>query len=242
MARSLLTFRRMKNVQVHFLSEYSVAWVGGLLAGTMLLACTMNSNDVDDAGDGTGGMAAASGAVGGSSDCGVGGNGSTLLCADGSRACTQIVIPDQRCSFSQSEALAGVDIQYQVISAEAVDNVYPEPLDQGGCGTPDDSGLIVFEELASTTGGPEQYCQCDVGLCAPGDPVAVALPAGTFVKTFHWEGRSFSGPSDTGDSPGEPFPPGLYILRLTAAGQQELNGSKQTYGVNAGMTLRITED
>ncbi len=164
------------------------------------------------------------------------------MCADGSEVCSQLVIPAQRCSFTQAEALAGIDIAYQVVTKAAVDSVFPEPLDQGGCSTPDDSGLIVFEELDSTTGGTEHYCLCDTGLCAATEPEAVTVPAGTFDKTFQWGGRDFNGPSDTGQEPGAAFPPGLYVLRLSATGQQELNGARQAFDIGAAMTLRITED
>ena len=185
--------------------------------------------------------------VGGSSanntaDCGLGGRGSTLWCANGQEACTELIILDQPCAFTQAEALAGIDIGYQVVTTEPVNGVVPEPLDSSGCGVPGESGLIVFEELSSTTNGNENYCFCDLGSCTPEPPAPLTLPVGTFESNFSWDGRSFNGPGDANLTPGEPFPPGLYVLSLRAAGQQEIDGARTTFEVGASMTLRILPD
>ena len=97
------------------LSMRNLSWplraTAALLALSTMFACTTEASD--DTGDDNGGAAGTGGTggtSGGGSDCGVGGNGSTLMCPDGAKACTQLVIPEQQCSFTQSEALAGIDI------------------------------------------------------------------------------------------------------------------------------------
>ncbi len=206
--------------------------VVGLL-GT-LTACTVQPDD--------GSEPPSSGMEAVAEPCGIGGNGSTLTCSDGATVCTQIVIPEQRCSFTQSEAFAGIDITYQVVTDEPVDGVFPEPLDVGGCAEPDDSGLIVFEELQATDGGGATFCQCDIGTCDPEETVSTTLPAGSFDRTYHWDGLTSFGPNDPSEEAGVVLDPGLYVLRLRAVGEQERQGERAVFDVGAAMTILITDD
>ena len=118
-------------------------------------------------------------------------------------------------SFSLAEAAAGVTIPYHVIVEADVDDVMPQPQDDGGCGQPDASGLIVFAILQ---GGGQQYCLCDVGICpAPGD--VVTIPAGDSAFEFEWTGVNWGGPSDTNNPLGPAFPAGEYTLEISAIGK-----------------------
>ena len=46
----------------------------------------------------------------------------------------------------------------------------------------------------------------------------MTLPAGQASGEFTWTGRSWWGPSDTGNPMGAPFPPGSYTLEVSAVG------------------------
>ena len=122
-----------------------------------------------------------------------------------------LAFPDDRCSYTQAEVAAGIQIQYQVVVAQNLTGVHPNPADAGGCMQPGASGLIVGYAIG---GGGQSYCVCDTGLCAPQSPVTTPR-VGTYPAQIAWDGRNWSGPSDTGNPKGAPFPPGTYTLTLT---------------------------
>ena len=119
-------------------------------------------------------------------------------------------------TFTLAEAAAGVQIPYRVV-VDQVHDVIPAPQDAGGCAQPGPSGLIVFEDLSA---GPQRYCECDVGLCA-GTPVPGTLVVGQFPAIFDWDGRNWSGPSDTQNPEGTAFPAGSYTLDVSAIGESQ---------------------
>lgn len=124
-----------------------------------------------------------------------------------------------RCTFTLAEALAGISLPYDVVIATPVMGVIALPQDGGSCGRPGPSGLILFERLS---GGGQSYCLCDEGRCLPPSETAMMLPSGTFAASFQWDGRSWSGPSDTGNPKGAPFPVGTYTLDVSAVGKREV--------------------
>jgi hypothetical protein len=126
--------------------------------------------------------------------------------------CIAFDVPDV--TLTLAEAAAGVHIPYRVV-VEQPHDMTPTPQDAGGCGQPGPSGLIVFEDLHADS---QRYCECDVGLCA-GDPEADTLVVGQFPDEFVWDGRNWSGPSDTGNPEGTPFPVGTYTLEVSAIGE-----------------------
>jgi len=138
------------------------------------------------------------------------------------------------CTFTVAEAAAGIEIPYQIVVSAAVPNVYPAR--QGGCKDADASGLYPFEKL---TGGTESYCRCDEGLCPGPGPDPVTLPAGTYPGIFQWDGVNWSGPSDTGNPKGPPFPPGDYTLVVSANGQFENGGAKDDFLVSATAVIHL---
>jgi hypothetical protein len=117
---------------------------------------------------------------------------------------------------SLDAAASGIQIPYTIIIEQDIADVVPLPQDAGGCGTPGDSGLIVFERLQ---GGQQVYCVCDEGLCAGPDRTPRTLAAGATPTAFAWSGRNWTGPSDTGFPLGDPFPVGIYTLTVSASGQ-----------------------
>jgi len=152
------------------------------------------------------------------SDAGPGTDAAALTCDSSSTTDlpgVTITFPAQTCVFTLAEAAAGIAVAYDVVVSTTVDGVVPAPQDAGQCGAPGPSGLIVFESLS---GGGQGYCLCDQGLCAPPSPTPIQLQPGTYGGTFGWMGRNWSGPSDTGNPMGAPFPPGSYTLSVSAVG------------------------
>jgi hypothetical protein len=119
--------------------------------------------------------------------------------------------------ISLEAAAAGVSIPYTVLIEAPVDDVVPLPQDEGTCGTPGPSGLIVFERLQ---GGAQIYCVCDEGRCGEPDRSPRTIPAGATERAFEWTGRNWTGPSDTGMPLGEPFRAGIYTLSVSATGRR----------------------
>jgi hypothetical protein len=80
-----------------------------------------------------------------------------------------------RTTFSLAEAAAGVTVPYRLVADQEVTGVYTRQRDDGGCGQPGASGLIL---LAVLSGNGQRYCLCDIGLCRvpPSDIQTTVLP------------------------------------------------------------------
>jgi hypothetical protein len=125
-----------------------------------------------------------------------------------------ITFPPQRCSFTLAEAAAGLTFTYEVTIDAPVAELTSQHNDAGSCDQPGPSGLITAGQVA---GNGEMYCLCDQGLCA-GDTPTVELAAGVFPDSFSWDGVNWSGPSDTNNPKGAPFPAGNYAVSITSHG------------------------
>lgn len=94
----------------------------------------------------------------------------------------------------------------------------------GGCGlcrgfTSDPitfTGSII--DGVSAGGTNQQYCVCDTGCCAPTQEKTVQLDTTTSMKSFDWSGKTWDGPSDTGNPMGAFFLPGRYTVHISFAG------------------------
>lgn len=164
-------------------------------------------------GAGTGGQSATGGSAG---QAGTGGSGGAAACHStqtSDLAGVTITFPDQACEFTLAQAAAGIGIGYDVVVQDDLTGVIPQG--QSSCPEAGPSGLYVFERLA---GNGQSYCLCDTGLCPapPEEPVTIAK--GTTSGMFSWDGKSWSGPSDTGNPEGPAFPPGAYTLEVSAKG------------------------
>jgi hypothetical protein len=140
------------------------------------------------------------------------------------------------CTYTLAEAAAGIKIDYQLVVAADIPNVYPLPQDGGGCGTPDASGLIAFEKLE---GDGQTYCICDEGLCPgpSGNPSTVAM--GSWPGSFDWDGVNWTGPSDFGAPKGKPFPAGDYTLTVSAIGEYDDAGTKKPFSVSGTFPIHL---
>ncbi len=148
-----------------------------------------------------------------------------------------IEIDPSRCVFSLAQAHAGIAIGYDVIVDANVPGVVPRSQDAGNCGAADGSGLIPFESVA---GAGQHYCVCDTGLCPPPTGAPVTLPAGRYHHTFMWDGTNWSGPSDTGNPEGPPFPAGTYTLTVSAVGTTPADGSASSFTVAGTLAITLT--
>lgn len=124
-----------------------------------------------------------------------------------------IAIEPERCAWSLEELSQGIEIPYTVTIEDEI-RLTPVAQDDGGCGRPDESGLIVFFEITGDDG--QRYCVCDVGIC-PYTEDSVLLVPGTYPRTVSWNGTNWTGPSDTGNPYGPLFTPGEATLTVTAA-------------------------
>jgi hypothetical protein len=158
-----------------------------------------------------------------------------LVCAPTSASTlpgAHIDFTNTQCSFSLSDPVAHVDFTYNVVVDQDVAGVVPQPQDAGGCGAPGPSGLIVFESVG---GGGQNYCLCDTGLCAPPGGMPVTLKQGTYPATFSWDKRNWSGPSDTGNPEGPPFPVGDYTVSVSAVGSY----TGAAFNVSASLPIQL---
>jgi hypothetical protein len=78
------------------------------------------------------------------------------------------------------------------------------------------TGWII--DGTSAGGENQQYCVCDVGCCAPTQAETVQVTVTKSTKTIDWSGKTWSGPSDTGNPEGDFFLPGRYTVHVSFAG------------------------
>jgi hypothetical protein len=146
-----------------------------------------------------------------------------------------LVFPPARCRFSQAEVAAGIEIPYEVVVARDLTGIQPLATDEGSCGQPGPSGLIVS---FAVTGVGQNYCLCDLGLC--GRPMTTTSPrTGRYPATIAWDGTNWRGPSDVPSPKGPPFPPDTYDVIVTAKGTR---GEGEGFEVKATRTVTITAD
>jgi hypothetical protein len=144
-----------------------------------------------------------------------------------------------RCSFTQTEVAAGVRVPYEVVIAQDLSGVHPTPTDEGNCGEPDASGLIVGFEI---TGVGQHYCLCDVGFCPAGQVFATSPRRGSTAGTIDWDGTNWRGPSDVPSPKGPLFPPDVYTITLAAEGTYDGAAGTTPFRVTATRTITITPD
>ncbi len=115
--------------------------------------------------------------------------------------------------------------------------VNPTQQDAGGCGT----SLHPLDPFYVFSGGDQQHCRCDVGLCRATDEW-ITLQPGTYELTAEWSGRNWQGPSDTGNQPGEYFPPGTYDFEVSTVGEyRDANDQVMPYEVSSTMEFQLVD-
>ena len=134
-----------------------------------------------------------------------------------------------------AQAARGVTFVYRTRIEADLPAVTSRPQDAGGCDRPDASGLSALEMIA---GNGQSYCLCDMGRCGRGN-AETDLVVGVYEGRFEWDGRNWFGPSDFNNPKGEPFPPGTYTLRVTAAGTRDEAGSEVPWEVQGTVEFHL---
>lgn len=147
-----------------------------------------------------------------------------------------IRIPNDVYEFTLEEAAAGVWFDYDVVVMRHLKGVIPVPQDAGMASGPGQSGLMPFEEIV---GNGQSYSLQDIGLGKP-DLEPRRVKKGTFPLSFGWDGRNWSGPSDTNMPKGDPFPPGKYTLRISLKGEVETPEGRKPYRIIETATVVLT--
>lgn len=162
----------------------------------------------------------------------------------------QIVSKATQCVFSLAEARAGISIPYDVVIDEDVPGFAPvQPYPYGA----NVSSLFVAELLR---GGSQSYCLCDQGLPYASCPLSdgglshpngtacepTTLKKGVYSRAFIWDGVNWTGPSDTGNPKGSPFPPGDYTLTIsTSQGKVAGDASSDAVSASARLLVRLVK-
>jgi len=174
---------------------------------------------------------------GGAAGAGTGGAGGTANCVQTDSSSTipgvSINFASQPCTFTLAQAAAGIAIDYEVTVDQEIASFSPSPQDMGQCGTPDSSGLIVFERLS---GNGQSYCLCDQGPCV-GVTTKTTVKAASYPAKFVWDGLNWTGPSDTNNPKGAPFPAGSYILEVSTRGSLDASTGLVTASAQFPITL-----
>ena len=147
------------------------------------------------------------------------------------------------CVFSISKAAGKFALPYQIVIDKATQVFMTDP-NAGQCPPSNDfGGLSTFVTLDGIGDGtPQQWCLCDVGLCAApgGDFKYVATKPGKYSHEFVWDGKNFQGPSDTGMKPGAPFPPGEYTLKIKSTGHYlQADGQDDVFSSTSSMQIQL---
>jgi hypothetical protein len=137
------------------------------------------------------------------------------------------------CRYSLAQAAAGIRVPYELDVAADIPEIVARSPNGSSCAQPGASGLILFEMLS---GNGQSYCLCDTGLCAQPGMQAFTLKQGSYPATFDWDGRNWSGPSDTSNPEGPPFPAGTYQLLVRTTG----TASGTAFDVSATMGLILS--
>jgi hypothetical protein len=140
----------------------------------------------------------------------------------------KIEFPKGGYTFTCAEAAKGIKLKYKIVVTKDVEGViavgnapsYHEPAGP--------SGLHPRERIAGKGHG---YCLLDFGLGAPPKEVAKKLKKGTYEHSFEWDGRSWSGPSDTGRPKGKAFPAGTYEVTVILNGKLVTDKGKVPYSI-----------
>lgn len=147
-----------------------------------------------------------------------------------------IVFPKDGYEYTLAAAAKGVVIKYKIDIDSDVDGVIPLPFGPSFAEPAGPSGLFPRERIA---GNNQLYCLLDFGLSAPPREKAQRLKKGSYEHAFPWDGRNWTGPSDTNNPKGAPFPAGTYELSVTIHGQHLTAKGKVPYEITAKTKLTL---
>jgi hypothetical protein len=131
-----------------------------------------------------------------------------------------------KCSYSLKEAAAGIDFGYEIVVDADI------TLTHTTCKGASNAGGLALEEDVADGKGLHSYCAG--GLC-PSETTSFVLKAGTYPRTYHWDGYSYAAPADACTRE-TAYPAGSYTLDIS---EQYTLGDAGTPSAIHG-TLRLT--
>lgn len=150
----------------------------------------------------------------------------------------EIVFPKSGYRFTLAEAAAGVKLKYNIVVKKDLPGIVYLPQDGGGAMGSGPSGLGPFEKIH---GNGQSYAELDIGLGRGPRPDAQTIKKGTYATTIDWNGRNWSGPSDTSMPKCKPFPAGRYQLTVTMIGNVDTPEGRRFYRLQRSAPLELTE-
>ena len=140
-------------------------------------------------------------------------------------------------SFSLEEASQGVKLPYTIeVDADFAGVAFPQ--DIGGATLAGPSGLIPFFTI---TGNKQRYSIDDIGLGFGPRFTSERIPEGHYEIEIEWHGQNWSGPSDTSNPFGPPFPTGEYELKIRAVGLVDTDEGRESYLIESTAPVTLTE-
>jgi hypothetical protein len=137
--------------------------------------------------------------------------------------------------FTIEEVAKGVRFVYRIMVRNDLDGVIPRPQQRGSRPAPGPSGLYPFEEVS---GKGQSYSIADTGLGPPNSSPR-RIEEGTYLHSFSWDGKNWSGLSDTNNPKGPPFPPGTYTLRVRLRGEVQMPDGPKQYDFSCSASVRL---
>jgi hypothetical protein len=158
-----------------------------------------------------------------------------------------IVFSAPRYRFTLEQAAKGIAIEYEVVVARDLAGILPLPQGSAGLGISaaeieagkEKAGVFIpFEALG---GDGQRYGLYDVGLPPPRPVPPATIRKGRYRHTFAWDGRNWSGPSDTSTPKGAPFPAGTYTLEVSCIGLSVREDGQPRFHVANRVEVTLTE-
>lgn len=148
-----------------------------------------------------------------------------------------ISFPVEEYRFSLSEAAAGVPLKYEIdVAKDFTGTAFP--LDTGGAMGTHESGLAPFYRIY---GNGQSYSLSDIGHGAEPDYSSHPISREHYPFEFTWDGKNWTGPSDTDQPKGPPFPPGEYMLEVRVAGFVDLPEGRRAYDLRNQVPVILVE-
>jgi hypothetical protein len=138
--------------------------------------------------------------------------------------------------LTQAEAAKGVTFDYRIIVQKELPGMIPKI--QSYDGFPSPNNLIPFPKLH---GNGQLYGAFHDGGGRPLPRKPQTIQKGVYKYTFEWDGKNWTGPSDTNLPKGEPFPPGKYTLTVSMVGEKQTPQGLKVYRVAEDVTVILKE-
>jgi hypothetical protein len=138
----------------------------------------------------------------------------------------KVEFPKDGYTLALAEAAKGVKFEYKIVVSEDRAGVVALPFGPSFNEPAGPSGLHPREAIS---GNNQRYCLEDFGLAFPPKGKAATLKKGEYKHAFEWDGRNWSGPSDTNNPKGKAFPAGTYDVTVTIRGELETPKGRVPY-------------